>query len=75
MAMDEYEGDEDVESPPVNNEMEQAWRYIKKPLLSIGAKGAKPTQGNSLKSLLKDHHIVKVKVNMKPFGTLSWKES
>lgn len=48
--------------------LETAWRYVKKPLLSIGAKGATFSHGNSLRQLLEAHTIVKVKVNTKQFG-------
>ena len=49
---------------------EKAWRHAKKPLLSIGAKGASHSHGNSLRQLLDDHTVVKVKVNPKKFGSL-----
>eukprot|EP00339_Tiarina_fusa_P020149 CAMPEP_0117028548 /NCGR_PEP_ID=MMETSP0472-20121206/20748_1 /TAXON_ID=693140 ORGANISM="Tiarina fusus, Strain LIS" /NCGR_SAMPLE_ID=MMETSP0472 /ASSEMBLY_ACC=CAM_ASM_000603 /LENGTH=200 /DNA_ID=CAMNT_0004736067 /DNA_START=83 /DNA_END=685 /DNA_ORIENTATION=+ len=49
---------------------EQVWRYAKKPLLHIGSKGATHSHGNSLRQLLNDHTVVKVKVNTKKFGTL-----
>jgi RNA-binding protein YhbY len=49
---------------------EKAWRYAKKTLLSIGAKGAQFSHGNSLRQLLEAHMVVKVKVNTKNFGTL-----
>jgi RNA-binding protein YhbY len=49
---------------------EKVWRYANKPLLRIGTKGATLTHGNSLKNLLKDHVVVKVKVNTKKFGKL-----
>jgi RNA-binding protein YhbY len=49
-------------SPSTNN-MERAWRYARKPLLSIGAQGAKLSHGNSLRQLLDAHTVVKVKVN------------
>jgi hypothetical protein len=48
--------------------IEKAWRYAKKPLLSIGAKGATFAHGNSLRQLLEAHTVVKVKVNTKQFG-------
>jgi RNA-binding protein YhbY len=48
--------------------MEKAWRYAKKPLLSIGAKGATPSHGNSLRQLLEAHQVVKIKVNTKQFS-------
>ena len=47
---------------------EKVWRYAKKPLLSIGAKGATPSHGNSLRQLLDDHTVVKVKMNTKAYG-------
>ena len=46
---------------------EKVWRYVKKPLLSIGSKGATLTHGNSLRQLLEAHTVVKVKVNTKKF--------
>ena len=49
---------------------EKAWRHAKKPLLRIGAKGASHSHGNSLRQLLDDHTVVKVKVNPKKFGSL-----
>jgi RNA-binding protein YhbY len=52
-----------------NEAQEKVWRYVKKPLLSIGSKGASLSHGNSLRQLLEDHTAVKVKVNTKPFGT------
>ncbi|KAL7566570.1 hypothetical protein ACA910_000638 [Epithemia clementina (nom. ined.)] len=48
--------------------MERAWRHVKKPLLRVGAKGATMSHGNSLKQLLQQHTVVKVKVNTQPFG-------
>lgn len=48
---------------------EKTWRHAKKPLLSIGSKGATHSHGNSLRQLLNDHTVVKVKVNTKKFGT------
>mmetsp|Transcript_23356 Transcript_23356/g.43377 ORF Transcript_23356/g.43377 Transcript_23356/m.43377 type:complete len:221 (+) Transcript_23356:230-892(+) len=50
--------------------MEKVWRHAKKPLLRIGGKGATHSHGNSLRQLLDDHTVVKVKVNTKKFGTL-----
>ena len=43
--------------------MERTWRYAKKPLLRVGAKGASASHGNSLRQLLEDHTVVKVKIN------------
>ena len=48
--------------------LEKAWRSAKKPLLRIGAKGATQSHGNSLRELLAQHTVVKVKVNTKPYG-------
>jgi RNA-binding protein YhbY len=48
--------------------MERAWRHVKKPLLSIGAKGATQTHGNSLRQLLDAHTAVKVKVNTRKYN-------
>jgi RNA-binding protein YhbY len=48
--------------------MERAWRYAKKPLLSIGSKGATFSHGNSLRQLLEAHTAVKVKVNTQKFN-------
>jgi RNA-binding protein YhbY len=69
---DEDDDDEDIsflfEEPPVPlDPIEQVWRYAKKPLLRIGSKGATHSHGNSLRQLLEDHTIVKVKVNTKKF--------
>lgn len=50
-----------------SNSMERAWRHAKKPLMSIGAKGATLTHGNSLRQLLEQHTVVKVKVNTRMF--------
>mmetsp|Transcript_18115 Transcript_18115/g.34375 ORF Transcript_18115/g.34375 Transcript_18115/m.34375 type:complete len:207 (-) Transcript_18115:119-739(-) len=47
--------------------LERAWRYAKKPLLSIGSKGATLSHGNSLRQLLEQHTVVKVKVNTRRF--------
>jgi len=46
-----------------NDNMEKTWRYIKKPLLRVGSKGATTSHGNSLRELLASHKVVKVKVN------------
>jgi len=50
--------------------VESVWRYVKKPLLRIGNKGASKSHGNSLRQLLEDHGAVKVKVNTNQFGSL-----
>jgi hypothetical protein len=53
---------------PLEEGIERTWRYVKKPLLRIGSKGATKTHGNSLRQLLQDHTVVKVKINHdKPF--------
>lgn len=46
---------------------EKVWRHAKKPLLRIGSKGATHSHGNSLRQLLEDHTVVRVKVNTKKF--------
>lgn len=51
----------DTTRPPAM--MERTWRHVKKPLLRIGAKGASASHGNSLRQLLDDHTVVKVKIN------------
>lgn len=61
--MDEEEAEVQVKL----DAMERAWRYAKKPLLSIGSKGATLTHGNSLRQLLDQHTVVKVKVNTRRF--------
>jgi RNA-binding protein YhbY len=48
--------------------MEKVWRYVKKPLISVGGKGVTNKHGNSLRQLLDDHTAVKVKFNLKAFG-------
>ena len=69
------EDEEDVNSSSaassvVLDGVEKAWRYAKKPLLRIGNKGATLTHGNSLRQLLDDHTVVKVKINTGKLGTL-----
>lgn len=60
---------EEPELPYKNlDTMEKVWRHAKKPLLRIGAKGATHSHGNSLRQLLDDHTVVKVKVNTRKFG-------
>eukprot|EP00538_Stauroneis_constricta_P012208 CAMPEP_0119563720 /NCGR_PEP_ID=MMETSP1352-20130426/24465_1 /TAXON_ID=265584 /ORGANISM="Stauroneis constricta, Strain CCMP1120" /LENGTH=163 /DNA_ID=CAMNT_0007612365 /DNA_START=65 /DNA_END=553 /DNA_ORIENTATION=- len=54
-------------TPAATDGEEKAWRHAKRALLRIGAKGATKTHGNSLRQLLEDHTIVKVKVDPKPF--------
>jgi len=49
------------------NSMEKAWRYAKRPLLSVGSKGATFSHGNSLRQLLEAHTAVKVKVNTRRY--------
>ena len=59
--------DEEVSELLDLDSMEKAWRYAKKPLLRIGSKGATLTHGNSLKQLLEQHTVIKVKVNTRRF--------
>ena len=70
---DDNEEEEDFDflfdEPPVElDATERVWRYAKKPLLRIGSKGATHAHGNSLRQLLEDHIVVKVKVNTKKFN-------
>jgi RNA-binding protein YhbY len=55
---------EQMELEPV----EKLWRHAKKPLLRIGAKGATHSHGNSLRQLLEDHTVVKVKINTRKYN-------
>lgn len=50
-----------------DDNMEKAWRYIRKPLLKIGGKGATSSHGNSLRQLVEQHTMVKVKINTRMF--------
>jgi RNA-binding protein YhbY len=61
--------EEEDDSPPLPllPGMEKTWRYANKPLISIGAKGATLSHGNSLRQLLEAHTVVKVKVNTQKF--------
>lgn len=52
---------------PLTGNRQKAWQYAKKPLLRIGGKGATKTHGNSLRQLLDQHTVVKVKINTGPF--------
>lgn len=56
-----------VNYDPDQDPMEATWRFVKKPLLSIGSKGAAFSHGNSLRQLLESHTVVKVKVNTRKF--------
>lgn len=49
--------------------MEKTWRSLKKPLISIGAKGVSQSHGNSLRQLLEAHTAIKVKVRGLPLET------
>jgi RNA-binding protein YhbY len=49
-------------SRQTSKNMEMAWRYIKKPLLSIGSKGVVPSHATSLRDLLLAHTAVKIKI-------------
>lgn len=73
LIQDDDDDDEDIEflfeEPEVElDATELVWRYAKKPLLRIGSKGATHSHGNSLRQLLDDHTVVKVKVNTKKFN-------
>jgi hypothetical protein len=58
------EDDTEQEEASSNTDaMEHVWRYVKKPLLRIGSKGATASHGNSLRQLLEAHTVVKVKIN------------
>jgi hypothetical protein len=46
----------------VSRNMEMAWRHIKKPLISIGARGVVSSHANSLRDLMAAHTVVKVKI-------------
>jgi hypothetical protein len=70
---DEEEAFEEEKVPHAPDE--KVWRYAKKPLLRIGSKGATHAHGNSLRQLLDDHTVVKVKVNTKTFGTCCQKRN
>jgi RNA-binding protein YhbY len=62
------EEEEVVSQQPLSSpNMERAWRHVKKPLLSIGGKGATLAHGNSLRQLLEAHTVVKIKINTKQF--------
>jgi RNA-binding protein YhbY len=52
---------------PLSGNRQKAWQHAKKPLLRIGGKGATKTHGNSLRQLLDQHTVVKVKVNPSAF--------
>ena len=66
-SSDQTGDDNDLSKHNAMNAMERAWRYAKKPLLSIGSKGATNSHGNSLRQLLNQHTVVKVKVNTRRF--------
>mmetsp|Transcript_5185 Transcript_5185/g.6038 ORF Transcript_5185/g.6038 Transcript_5185/m.6038 type:complete len:173 (-) Transcript_5185:216-734(-) len=51
---------EEVVKKELSN-LEKAWRYVDKPLISVGSKGITTKHGNSLRELLRAHTIVKVK--------------
>jgi hypothetical protein len=68
---DDDDNDDDIEAPrPPLPSIEKAWRHAKKVLLRIGGKGVTATHGNSLRQLLEDHTVVKVKVNTQKYGEL-----
>ena len=68
--IDELLLDDSDDEPSQMDNLELAWRHAKKPLLRIGSKGATLTHGNSLRHLLNDHTIVKVKINTRKFGKI-----
>mmetsp|Transcript_22516 Transcript_22516/g.64765 ORF Transcript_22516/g.64765 Transcript_22516/m.64765 type:complete len:211 (+) Transcript_22516:119-751(+) len=53
---------------PLSGNRQKAWQHARKPLLRLGGQGAKLSHGNSLRELLDQHTVVKVKVNPGPFG-------
>ena len=69
-SLKETAGEDEEDEPSFDDVQEKVWRYVKKPLLRIGVKGATSAHGNSLRQLLEDHTAVKVKVNTKNFGSL-----
>jgi len=66
----DQEEEEELPPPPPLPNMEKAWRFVKKPMLRLGSKGAAPSHGNSLRELLEQHDAVKVKINTRKLGTL-----
>uniref|UniRef100_A0A7S2R0N8 CRM domain-containing protein n=1 Tax=Eucampia antarctica TaxID=49252 RepID=A0A7S2R0N8_9STRA len=68
---DDDEVEEEEEEEVVLEGVEKAWRYAKKPLVRLGnKKGATAAHGNSLRQLLEDHTVVKVKINTGKLGSL-----
>lgn len=67
----EMEMEPEPKKTPSLTNMEKAWRYVKKPYLSIGSKGAGPSHGNSLRQLLDQHSVVKVKINTYKLGEIN----
>jgi len=65
-----HEDDESIVPSSINPAVEKAWKYVKKPLLRVGAQGVAASHGNSLRELLNAHTIVKVKVNSISIGSL-----
>ena len=57
----------DAAFEPLSGNRQKAWVHAKKPLLRIGGKGATKSHGNSLRQLLDQHTVVKVKVNPSAF--------
>ena len=57
----------DAAFEPLSGNRQKAWQHAKKPLLRIGGKGATKSHGNSLRQLLDQHTVVKVKVNPSAF--------
>ena len=62
-----YASSLDYAFEPLSGNRQKAWQHAKKPLLRIGSKGATKAHGNSLRQLLDQHTVVKVKVNPSAF--------
>jgi RNA-binding protein YhbY len=59
-----------IEPSKADSSLERAWKYVKKPLLRIGAQGISRSHGNSLRELLMAHTLVKVKINSVTLGSM-----
>ena len=74
--VEDQDDEEPVETPgPPLPGIEKAWRHAKKPLLRVGGKGFTKTHGNSLRQLLEDHTVVKVKLNTKKYGMFTYNKA
>mmetsp|Transcript_30479 Transcript_30479/g.71415 ORF Transcript_30479/g.71415 Transcript_30479/m.71415 type:complete len:203 (-) Transcript_30479:120-728(-) len=62
------DGAADAALAPLSGNRQKAWQHARKPLLRLGGQGAKLSHGNSLRELLDQHTVVKVKVNPVAFG-------